>query len=317
MDVTRIKHHPIFIYTSIVMVLLVCGFIGVLLILHSIYGIDAIITKRLFAFLFGISFISLGIYFAWLLLNRAPIVHISDREIIIRNKRYPLDEVTDAVLTGKQPFRYLKIFNSPLEGLLLNFKDGTKLYLYDDLYLNLWMLKHIIHTVVLSKQPYKYVNKKEDTWVNYSEREVYKGSSILNFRMIPLCVVSWLTVYAFIKQQEFSGTTLFIFGGLLFWFLLTSWMMHYFEVTNNSLVVRNHILFWRKRYYSLSNIQQVVFESESRQPNAMRIICKNFSGRKYLASSLKDKTWLKLKARLESLGIEVRNEAIYERLLSN
>jgi hypothetical protein len=62
----------------------------------------------------------------------------------------------------------------------------------------------------------------------------------------------------------------------------------------------------------LTDIKEVVFETQGKQPNCMRIITKDFRNRLYPAGTLRDKTWLEMKRQLESNGVSVRNECIYE-----
>ncbi len=91
---------------------------------------------------------------------------------------------------------------------------------------------------------------------------------------------------------------------------MSSWMMHYFEVSKNFFIAKNHYFFWIKKVYPLNEIKEIVFEQQYKQPNRLRIITKDFKTKFYLAGSLTDKTWLEMKKKLEEKNIEVRNECI-------
>ena len=93
----------------------------------------------------------------------------------------------------------------------------------------------------------------------------------------------------------YIGITLF---GLV-WFFLNSFFMHYFQVSKNFLVVRNHNRIWKRKAYRINNIQEVVFETKQKWPNCLRVITKDFKTSLYPAGTLTDKTWLQLKDRLE------------------
>ena len=88
--------------------------------------------------------------------------------------------------------------------------------------------------------------------------------------------------------------------------------MNYFLISNDYLIVKNHNHIWKEKIYHLSNIKEVVFESNGQQPNCMRIITKDFKNKLYPAGTLRGKTWLKMKKKLELKGVIVRNECIYE-----
>lgn len=105
---------------------------------------------------------------------------------------------------------------------------------------------------------------------------------------------------------------LLIFFGAFgtFWFVLQSWLMHYFGLTKDFLIVRNHNFIWKAKIYRLSDIKEIVFETQGKQPNCMRIITNNYKNKLYPAGTLRDKTWLNLKDKLEANGVTVRNECI-------
>jgi hypothetical protein len=106
------------------------------------------------------------------------------------------------------------------------------------------------------------------------------------------------------------GIVIFLVLFSLFWFVFHSWLMHYFEVSNKLFVVKNHIFLWKRNAFRLSEIQEVVFETRNNMPNCLRIITRDFKNKFYPAGTLRDRTWLELKERLESQNIRVRNECI-------
>jgi len=61
----------------------------------------------------------------------------------------------------------------------------------------------------------------------------------------------------------------------------------------------------------MTDIKEVVFEQRSKLPVTLRIINNDFTSKTYPATTLWSKTWLQLKADLESKGIKVRNECVY------
>jgi len=114
-----------------------------------------------------------------------------------------------------------------------------------------------------------------------------------------------------ITQLLLSIKTLFIFGILAAgWIALYSYQMHYFGVSRDYFVVKKHNFFWMKKLYRMDNIKEVVFETQGKLPNCLRIITKDYRNKLFPACTLSDKTWLELKKALEERGITVRNECI-------
>jgi hypothetical protein len=142
----------------------------------------------------------------------------------------------------------------------------------------------------------------------------YKGSSIFSFRGILIwrLLLSIILLPLLSKKNISSKGLLFLIPIGTFWFILNTWMMHYFEISKNFFVVKNHYFFWKKEIYTITDIKEIVFESQPKQANKLRIITKNFKTKFYLAGSLTDKTWLKMKADFESKNCIVRNESIPE-----
>ena len=81
-------------------------------------------------------------------------------------------------------------------------------------------------------------------------------------------------------------------------------------MSKNYFVVRNHYFWWIKDIYKNSEIEIIVYESQAKQPNNLRVITKNYRRKIYPAGTLNDKKWLEMKAELERKNIKVRNECI-------
>lgn len=65
-----------------------------------------------------------------------------------------------------------------------------------------------------------------------------------------------------------------------------------------------------KKAFRLNEIKEIVFETRHNMPNCLRIITNDFKTKLYPAGTLRDRTWLALKERLESHDISVRNECV-------
>ena len=79
---------------------------------------------------------------------------------------------------------------------------------------------------------------------------------------------------------------------------------------NNFFVIRNHNVFWTKKPYNIKDIKEVVFETQGKMPNCLRVITKDFRNKLYPAGTLRDNNWIALKDKLEGYKIKVRNECV-------
>ncbi|MCL2435629.1 MAG: hypothetical protein FWD09_05775 [Lentimicrobiaceae bacterium] len=314
------KRHPLRFYALLVFVLLLfCG-IGTLLIFA---GIDILLeqqqpeTKDYFMPIAGSVFYILAFSLLYLYWKWSPKITIDHDEHTIKfgNQIYSLKEIKDVILKGKMQFRY--IFQFPVEGTAIFFNDGTEKILYDDLYSNIWEIKSFLNQTIINKQEYKpsVAQKTDRNRIRFEIEETFKGNQFLSFRGIFFWPFICLLAFMF-----FAGIGRYPWGILIFpvtfgtaFFILLSWQIHYFGLTENSLIVRNHNYIWMAKIYPLLDIKEVVFEGLGNQAFSMRIITNDFRNKRYQAGTLRDKTWLYLKDKLEAKGIIVRNECIVEK----
>lgn len=93
--------------------------------------------------------------------------------------------------------------------------------------------------------------------------ETYKGYQITCFQGILLWGGIAFFAYNFINSSRPRKTESLIAGVCLsiYLFILCSWNMNYFQVSDSYLRILKHNLFWRKKVYKLSDIQEIVFEN--------------------------------------------------------
>lgn len=315
MNVITTKRHPVKFYATIAFgTLFLCG-IGTILLFESIENLqkENLVAKDYFT-----PFFSLVLYlFAFSILyaywKNSPKITIDDHSIKIGNETFNLKDVKEIVLTGKMPFKSFTAF--PMEGTAILFNDGTEKILFDDMYSNSSQIKLFLEQVVIKKQNFNHNSIKaigKDN-IRFENEEIFKGNQFTSLRGISLWGLIGVFTFLLIFEWQDQPIRLLVFFGLfgIFWFVLNSWLMHYFGLTKDYLIVRNHNLFWKVKIYHLADIKEVVYETQSKQPNCMRIITNDFRNKLYPAGTLRDKTWLDLMEKLEAKGVRVRNECIY------
>jgi len=78
-----------------------------------------------------------------------------------------------------------------------------------------------------------------------------------------------------------------------------------FEITEETLVVKNHLLFWRGVEYPFADISDAYIHTVYRSGSALRITTRNFRSKDYIGSSLSNKKWQALEAALKGNGFRV------------
>ncbi len=142
MDVISIQRHPIkyfFVVGAVLPALFLLGLYFWYLAFHEIFSDGGIVLY--FWVLMGILLTVLpgGIWFNSI--NRSPAVKLEgDRIIFNENEKYPLDQIKKIDLTALLYNRDLNIFGGN-DGIIMDFKNGRRIYLYDDQYRDLTALR--------------------------------------------------------------------------------------------------------------------------------------------------------------------------------
>lgn len=316
MTIITTKRHPIKFHLTLFLVVLFCfGFGSVLLLIgvDKIQGVQPT-PKEYFMPVAGIALYILTFLFVSSYLKNSPQIIIDNDKIHIGEETYSLKDIKDIILTGKMPFKF--IVKHPMEGMAIFFNDGSEKFLFDDMYSNSSELKSVLQKLVLNKHNSgkEFSNYSINNTILQENTVVFKGNQFISFRGISLWgLIVFLAILTIWKWQSASIQLFALAGIILFsWFALNSYLMHYFILTKDLLIVRNHNFTWKEKVYYLDDIEEIVFETQGMQPNCMRIVTKDFKSKLYPSSTLNDSSWINLKNKLEAKGINVRNECINE-----
>jgi len=269
-------------------------------------------VKDYFMPVFGCLSYIMAVYGIVSYFKNSPIIVVDTSKISFNDKTYFWTEVHKIDLTGKQPFNYF--FNFPTEGTMLTLKDGTVKYFFDDMYSNSWEIKSFIQQIVINKKDIAetethQVDKNE---IRFESFEIFKGNQWTSLRGISLWGLIGFFVFLMLTKREIPPTGFLIFFVIFgtTWFAFNSYLMHYFALSSNYFAIRNHNFIWKNKIYRTVDIKEIVFETQGKLPNCLRVITKDFRNTLYPAGTLRDKTWLDIKRVLELKGVIVRNECI-------
>lgn len=309
------RRHPIKYYGVLAIGCFFLLGLGSVILLASVelYRKDQLQGAAFIVPLLGIFLYFLAFSVVWAYAKNTPKVILDRNGIRIGKQTYSLGEIQGVIFGGKKNFRY--IFNFPMEGMTINLIDGKKIFLFDELYANSWEMKSFLDQTLIKKQEYQplqHLRVKKDQ-IELEGQTVFKGNPFTSFRGLALYgIIGFVASYVFLNRDFVSsGFAIFLllFGAI--WFALGSWFMYYFALTQNYLVVLNHNFIWFLRIYRLTDIREIVFETNGFQPYSLRIIFTNYQQKLYPAGTIRNTTWLEMKEKLEVKGVLVRNECVF------
>ncbi|PZO27296.1 MAG: hypothetical protein DCE86_13385 [Flavobacteriaceae bacterium] len=274
------------------------------------FSIFFFISNEVNAHALGFIFIGMAAVFNYIFLKKSPKIIVNYKGIQVGKKQYYWNDRLEIEITGKG----MGYIHSDYEATKILFKNQDVVCIYDVYYANSPEIKSFINQVVINKsEAFKFekirLEKKNLTFENL---KTFKGHPIFSFRGIMMWGLILFVIFVPSKNPkslEFVPI-LVVSAFCLFWFLLNSWMAHYFQISNKYFIVKNHYFFWIKKVYLLKDIREIVYDQQVRQPNALRIITKDFDNSRFLAGTLRDKHWLEMMTVLRNKKIKVRNESI-------
>lgn len=310
------RRHPFKFYLSIILGSLFFLALGTTLLFIFFKELNSgeLKPKGYFLPLASLCVYILAFYTIYKYFKNAPIIKLDEHIISIGNNNFYWSNVKKIELSGKWNFPYILSF--PMEAFEIEFNDGTSKVIFDDMYSNSWEIKSFIKYVILEK---KQVQSIKSSTINIEEIksedfEIYKGNQFTSLRGISLWGLISFFILLMISKKKVPEINALIFLTTLslIWFSLNSYMMNYFMCSTNYFIIKNHNFLWKSKIFRLTDIKEVVFETQGKQPNSLRVITKDFRNKLYLAGTLRDHVWLELKSKLEKNNIQVRNECIPE-----
>lgn len=311
------KRHKYKFYLSIILgglFFLAMG-VGLLFSFFKVLNAGGLKPKTYFMPIFSLGVFFMAFYTVYKYFKNAPIINLDRETISFGDQKFSWTDLKEIELTGKWNFPFIISF--PMEALAIQFKDGTTKIIFDDMYENSWEIKTFLKNVIIDKGHFSVSENFEVSIADTQHEtfETFKGNQFTSLRGISLWGLLGFFLFMMVFKNKVPPTGFFIFFGLFgtFWFLLNSYLMHYFNCSNNYFIVKNHNFIWKNKIYRLKDVKEIVFETQGKQPNCLRVITKDFRNKLYPAGTLRDRTWLALKDKLEQQGIQVRNECIPEK----
>jgi hypothetical protein len=235
--------------------------------------------------------------------KNVPKIVISRKTILFSGKSYNLKDINKINISGKQPFPII-IVNMQKEAANIEFNDKKVLNIYDDMYSNLPAIKQFLEAAYYNTELKKSYSNQPLIKYPGGHFYYYKDSFVLSMREMLFSFMITMFALSALKTGSFSLLLLTI----VIFYPIFALVVNYVGLNEKHLVIKNHLLFWKRETYTLSEIKEIVFESHYKEPNSIRVITKNYFTKKYAAATLNDSTWRKLETELLKENIIVRNE---------
>lgn len=241
---------------------------------------------------FSLFFISIVYY-----LINVPLIIIQDSEIILK-----------WIFKRKRNFKWTAIEKIDLISMTSFNGEGATIYLYDnsfyfiktDDYGNMPLLRRTLQSYIkhYHKEPFDYNAQSNANGKGLSLRD-YKGNPWFTPYMIGF--YTGILLLLTIGVANIFGITVVAFASFIF----IGWRMFYFQLSNDRLVVKNHLWFWYKKEDEKNYIDSIIYErSKSGTSSALRVILKNFESKGWQAGSLREKDWQGLRDHIDNLSMK-------------
>lgn len=283
--------------------------------------------ENIFIILFILAFAAFGLWNMIFFFKNAPIVQISNKEIFFGKEKYNLSDI-QSIDMHKVHSRHIALH--PYTGIGILFKGGATKDIHSMFYENIWEMREFLQQVVIEKKPYQAPPITETSQpliqksatIKSENKQLknaitIKGHPILSlggglFFMIQLFFIYaftnffhafWTGYYTFVSIE--SIFLLAFIGLFLFLSFIFSSFMSYVVVTDEYLILKNHILRWQNHYIPLKNISGVNFTSYPRKPNILQIHSKYSRPQNFSMDTFWDRDWHQLEDELEKRGVYV------------
>jgi hypothetical protein len=276
------------------------------------------IGRQIMMTLLGLGSFAFAFYSLHHYLKDVPKIIVSTERIIIKsfyaNKEIVFADIENIELGQKTLLPYGGFLSRSMESTIIYSKQFGKFVIWDHYYENISHLKAVLQKLSslikdgnsnfddLTVRRKSANAKLEPVILDDVMREdfqVISGNRFLNFMALCFWGMFLFSIYVF-KIESFILINGIFYG-------LIGYQSNYFLISNKYLQVRNHLWFWKRITYKLSNVKEVIYEFPGRMTQSARVVQVNFSTDLHPASSLKDEDWDALRNELEKRGVMVRD----------
>jgi hypothetical protein len=246
--------------------------------------------------------------------KRASIIYIEEDLIKIRFfSRSVILNAADIQSIELNARKYSSLFDAgyKISGIEIISTPGKKYFLPDKYFGSKAVLKQRLNYFCSSNKISLIEPVKKETKLKMipaiAGEDKFSGNYLTSFNGIFLFVMIGFFCMIAKKNTQHAGYYFILFF-IVVWYLIFSIAANYFVISGDIFLVRNHLLFWKKKAYDINSIRQVVFGRTRNSSYSLEIILEDYNSKQYYAGSLRDADWRALKNRLEESGIPVTSD---------
>lgn len=261
----------------------------------------------LFILCFGLMLV--GIYFIYNAKRMTPKIELDEEKVLMNNKNYYWKDLVNIELWGS-----VGLGRGRLDGTILTFyAKKDMIYFIDSYYSNITEVKAFLKQKLIDKSEHielfvpEKIDKEE---VKYEDYETFKGNPFTCRSGIFIWfIIVGFSYSAFILWQlEFKWVVLLpTFFSLLFFFFFCYGAKN-IMVSQNYLIIKYTILFWKINIVKKSNVERIIMLQDRKM---LKIISNDLTYKKVSMPNLRKNTFLSLKERLIEQGVTVDYRLYY------
>ena len=261
----------------------------------------------LFILCFGLMLV--GIYFIYNAKRMTPKIELDEEKVLMNNKNYYWKDLVNIELWGS-----VGLGRGRLDGTILTFyAKKDMIYFIDSYYSNITEVKAFLKQKLIDKSEHielfvpEKIDKEE---VKYEDYETFKGNPFTCRSGIFIWfIIVGFSYSAFILWQlEFKWVVLLpTFFSLLFFFFFCYGAKN-IMVSQNYLIIKYTILFWKINIFKISNVDRIIMLQDRKM---LKIISNDLTYKKVSMPNLRKNTFLSLKERLIEQGVTVDYRLYY------
>jgi hypothetical protein len=196
------------------------------------------------------------------------------------------------------------------DAIRINAKTGKEIILSGLFYSSFYKVRQALHLYYPAKIVEKDLLAEREAYDVATDRFV--GNYFTSFNGIIYWVAtSFFVIFLIVVDKSHIGLS----GALLFGLLILSILYlalgskaNYFVVYGNTLIIKNHLFFWKAKTFELNTIRKIVLDQPRKASITLNLYLSNFRLKKFQAGSLREKHWKTLIEFSETLDIPVVKE---------
>lgn len=280
---------------------------GTILLMNSDRDLNEIRT------VIGLIFILISIGMFLKVLNYFSTIKIDQTSIsivsILKTIKYPIKEFENIKIS-----EIVEYYGFYVDRATIEMKNKDKLNLYSFKYSNFSELRKFL--AVLKGENFNRIKIDENKSENKTDIKEYQfnDTHIVSFSGITFYTFIICLFVGFFRSYETYNISPIIYLELLITLLFILFIftknLNYFIITNEDLIIKNSIQFWKKDLFKLKNIQSIEIYEYNGQPGKSIVIkTYDYKVKEYVSENLWSKTWIDFKRIVGNNNIIVKDKS--------